>query len=339
MNRRTLLQNLALATAALNPALTHSAPKTRDPLGEILPTRPLANTGESITCLGLGGFHIGEPQNEKEAQKIIEAALEGGIRFFDNAHAYHKGLSEKRFGKFLTPRYRDHIFLMTKSGKGNAKAARQELEESLRRMNTDVIDLWQLHSLSNENDTANRLTNGVIDMALKARQEGKIRHIGFTGHASPYALTRMLEDPTAREACVTCMLPINPVDASSTHSHIAHAIPPMLKNNISPLAMKTLADGRFFNKKQRKGRTSWERNEPIVPQHLSLKDCIEFALALPIATLITGANCIEHIQDKIQIAQRFNGLNQTQRIAIINKVSDFALSGNIEYYKNQNLRG
>ncbi len=339
MNRRTLLQNLALATAALTPALTRGAPKTSDALGEILPTRPLANTGESITCLGLGGFHISETKTEKEAQQIIEAALEGGIRFFDNAYAYHQGLSEERFGKFLTPRYRDHIFLMTKSGHATAQGARQQLEESLRRMNTDVIDLWQLHSLKTENDTSKRLANGVIDMALQARQEGKIRHIGFTGHASPYALTRMLEDETAREACVTCMLPINPVDASSTHSHIAHAIPKMLQNNISPLAMKTLADGRFFDKKERNGRTIWESTDPIVPSHLSLKDCIEFALALPIATLITGANRVEHIQDKIKIAQRFNGLNEKQRLAIINKVSDFALGGKIEYYKNQELRG
>ncbi|MEO0333081.1 MAG: aldo/keto reductase, partial [Bacteroidota bacterium] len=143
----------------------------RDRLGELLPQRKLGKTGETVTMLGLGGAHIAR-MGEAEAQKTIETALEGGVRFFDNAEQYGNGLAEKRYGMFLSPDYRDVSYIMTKTRATNAKVAQQHLEDSLRRMNTDYIDLWQIHSVTSPDDVDRRLENGVLEFVQQAQTEG-----------------------------------------------------------------------------------------------------------------------------------------------------------------------
>lgn len=335
MKRRDLLQQLAIAGAALTPAASHAA---SDRLGPVLPLRPLGQTGEKVTSLGLGGYHIGWPDSEKQVQAVIEAAMENGIRFFDTAESYGKGRSEERYGKYLVPKYRDAVFLMTKSTASDAETARQHLEGSLRRLKTDVIDLWQIHSLKNEDDVDKRLQQGVLEEAIKAKNAGKIRHIGFTGHASPYAHVRMTDNRAVLNNCVACQFPINPVDAASKHSFIEEAVPQMLKYKMGILAMKTLADGRFFARKEMNGKVKWKSENPVIPAVLSIEECIHFALSLPVSVLITGAEVPEYVEEKAAMVRRFSSLHESQRQELIDKVADFADEGKIEYYKNSDLR-
>lgn len=327
---------MAVTGTLLAPPLA-SAGKS-DKLGSVLPMRMLGKSGEKVTCLGLGGYHVGHAKNTATAQAVIEKALESGIRFFDTAESYQQGESERRYGKYLVPRYRDDIFLMTKSTARSADLAREHLEGSLRRLNTDVIDLWQIHALTDPGDADARLAAGILETALKAQAEGKIRHIGFTGHASPYAHIRMTESNPVIDACTACQMPVNPVDAAAPHSFIGKAMPRLLENDIGVLAMKTLADGRFFARKARNGDVVWTSDSPVVPDVLSVEECTLFALSLPVSVLIVGAEIPEYVADKVAIAKRFAGLSAEKRMALVEKVAAFAEEGKVEYYKNENLR-
>jgi len=329
---------MAVAGTVLAPPAALSAEPQIDLIGSVLPTRTLGKMGEKVTCLGLGGFHIGWLKNEAVAQATIEKALEVGIRFFDNAEGYSKGRSEERYGKYLIPNYRDDIFLMTKTSAVDAQTARAHLEGSLRRLKTDHLDLWQIHALKDPADADARLEAGILDVAIKAKEEGKVRHIGFTGHASPYAHVRMTENETVRQACSTCQFPINPVDAASKHSFIEHTLPALQKNKISVLAMKTLADGRFFGSKMVNGKETWTLDKPVVPDVISIEECIHFALSLPISVLITGAENPQLVEEKASMVRNFSRLSEKQRLALADKVASFAEAGNVEYYKNRDLR-
>jgi aryl-alcohol dehydrogenase-like predicted oxidoreductase len=309
-----------------------------DKLGPVLPLRTLGKSGAKVTCLGLGGYHVGHAKSPAVAQAVIEKALESGIRFFDTAESYQYGESERRYGNYLIPRYRDEIFLMTKSTARNADTAREHLEGSLRRLNTDVIDLWQIHALMDPEDADARLAAGILDTALQAQAEGKIRHIGFTGHASPYAHIRMTENKTVLDSCTACQIPVNPVDAASPHSFTGKTMPKLLENDIGVLAMKTLADGRFFSSKDRNGDVVWTSDNPVVPNVLSIEECTLFALSLPVSVLIVGAEIPEYVEDKVAVVRRFAALSREQRLALVEKVAGFAEQGNVEYYKNEALR-
>jgi aryl-alcohol dehydrogenase-like predicted oxidoreductase len=336
MKRRELLQQMAVAGTILAPPMAPA--NTSDRLGPVLPQRTLGKCGEKVTCIGLGGFHVGMPPDEATAQAIIEKALETGIRFFDNAQGYHKGLSEERFGRYLIPRYRDDIFLMTKTQAKDAATARLHLEDSLRRMKTDVIDLWQIHSLRSPEDADDRLAKGVFEEVLKAQQEGKVRHLGFTGHASPYAHIRMAEQKEISEACTACQHPVNPVDMAARHSFTEQAMPALLEKNIGILAMKTLADGRFFSKKTVKEKVRWTSDNPVIPNTLTVEECITFALSLPVSVLITGCENTDYVEEKAAIARRFSTLTAEQRMALVERVAAFAEEGKVEYYKNKDIR-
>ena len=338
MKRRDLLQQLAITGTIFAPPVALSKGSASDRLGPVLPRRTLGKCGEKVTCLGLGGFHVGWLDDEATAQATIEKALEVGIRFFDNAESYGKGRSEERYGKYLIPRYRDDIFLMTKTQAKDAATARQHLEGSLKRMNTDVIDLWQIHALKSPEDADDRLTKGVLDEALKAQQEGKVKYIGFTGHASPYAHVRMTEHKEVRDVCTSCQFPVNPVDAASPHSFVEKVIPKLLDSNIGILAMKTLADGRFFAHKEVNGKVKWSSDNPVIPNVLTTEECIMFTLSLPISVLITGAEKPEYVEEKAGIVKRFASMSSEQRLALVQKVGAFAKEGKVEYYKNKELR-
>lgn len=337
MNRRDFLLALAAAgTSSLAPSLAHAAP---DSLGQPLPKRKLGANGPEVTCLGLGGYHIGWT-TEALAQATIEAALAEGIRFFDTAEAYGPHISEERYGKYLTPKYRDTIFLMTKSEAKDAKAARLAIEGSLSRLKTDVIDLWQMHMLTSPEDVNQRLDNGVLDEALKAQKEGKIRHLGFTGHANPYAHVRMLQRiGNGPSPFTTTQFPISPVDAAAQHSFITNVLPAATEKKIGILAMKTLADGRFFASKTMNEKVAWTTADPIVPNVLSIADCIYFALSLPVSVLITGAEKPEFVHEKANLVRRFQALSADDRKKLIEKVARFATAGEVEYYKSKALRG
>ncbi len=293
--------------------------------------RRLGDTGEAVTMLGIGGFHVGWT-SEKDAQEIIEAAIQGGIRFFDNAEGYSKGVAEERYGKYLVPKYREHIFLMTKTQAKDARTTREHLEGSLRRMKVDCIDLWQIHSLRSPEDVDERLENGVLDVVLKAQEEGKVRHIGFTGHSNPEAHLRMLQQ-TPGIKFATCQMPVNVMDASY-HSFTGQVIPVLQKRKIGLLAMKSMADGRFFGMKAMPHRgTVWQSDNPAIPGRLSIRDALHYVWSLPTSVLITGAENASLVREKVDLAKTFTGMSEEQRMELVARVADLAAEGKTEYYK------
>ncbi|MGQ1786442.1 MULTISPECIES: aldo/keto reductase [unclassified Saccharicrinis] len=330
-SRREFLLKMALLSAGLAvPIAVHA--KREDKYGELLPLRKLGNTGENVTMLGLGGFHIGQPP-EQEAQRIIETAIEKGIRFFDNAHNYWKGESEVRYGKFLTPKFRDDVFIMTKTGAGDYRTAKEELERSLTRMKIDQVDLWQLHSLKDPIDVDNRIKNGVLKAVEEALKEKKIRYAGFTCHNSPRAMLRMLEQTGNSGLFSTAQMPINVIDAYSNPSFIQHVLPSLNKHNMGVLGMKSLADGRFFKNKVRFGKEIWNIESPLIPDYISVEEAIQFAWTMPISSLIVGPDNVDMLNEKIDFVTRMGKVNEEYRQKLIAKITDYPLLKKVEYYK------
>jgi predicted aldo/keto reductase-like oxidoreductase len=280
--------------------------------------------------LGLGGYHIGWT-TEKDAQEVIEAALEGGIRFFDTAESYDNGGSETRYGKYLVPKYRDQVIIMTKSTAANGKLAKEHLEGSLKRLKCDYLDLWQVHSISTPDDVDERIQNEVLEIFEKAKSEGKVKHIGFTGHQNPFAHKRMLDKTAKNDIFETIQMPINVID-SHFHSFIKNVLPIAVERNFGILAMKTLSDGRFFKIKKQRDNTPWETEDPLIPNHITVKEALNFVWSLPVSVLITGAENKELILEKIELAREFSKYNESDRMKLIDKVYNKA--GNaVEYYK------
>ncbi len=325
-NRRNFLKSLTALTAGICMSnRAHAEPESqKDRLGELLPTRKLGRTGEWVTMLGVGGYHFGTG-SEREAQILMESALEGGVRFFDCAVEYQNGGSEKRMGKLLTPNYRDVIFLMTKSDAKTAKGAQKQLDDSLRRMNTDYLDLWQVHAVGSPADVDNRIESGVFEVFQKAKESGKVRHIGFTGHRIPSAHLHVLEKTQDNDIFETCQMPVNLVD-SHYNSFIKNVLPALVKRNIGVLAMKTLSFGNFFTK------TVEGSAETIIPDKVNIAEALHFVWSLPVSVLITGARNSEEIQEKIRLAKLFKELNKEERQQLITKVSNFA-GNKVEWYK------
>ena len=326
-SRRSVLKYLAGFTAGIllaNKAnAQEKAVSSSDRLGKLLPQRILGRTGEAVTMLGVGGWHIGR-MSERDAQETIEIALQSGVRFFDTAESYQAGGSETRFGKLLTPMYRDVIYLMTKSTAKTADDARRHLEGSLSRMNTDYLDLWQVHSVNTPQDSSDRLDNGVFEVMAEAKASGKVRHLGFTGHYQPDALLKTMES----DLFDTCQMPVNLADPNYS-SFIKQVMPELVERDIGVLAMKSLANGGFFG-----GSSHGQHgtNPKIIPDRVSIAEAINFAWSLPISVLITGADNPAQMQEKIDLANSFIGMDEQQRQALIDKVTD--LAGNtVEFYK------
>ncbi|MXV83152.1 aldo/keto reductase [Candidatus Poribacteria bacterium] len=328
MDRRAFLKSMASLTTGvlLSSACAEGDEEgiVSDRLGNLLPTRRFGRTGEAVTMLGVGGWHIGE-MNEAEAQKTIEISLEGGVRFFDSAESYQAGGSERRLGKLLVPKYRDDVFLMTKTTAPNAAKAQEHLEGSLTRLNTDRLDLWQMHSVKNPVDVDDRIDNGILDVMLEAKASGKTRYIGFTGHTSPAAHERVLERTDIFD---TCQLAMNLVDVSY-ESFIERVVPTLIERNIGVIGMKALANGGFFGGSQH-GRHGL--NPKVVPNRVSVSEAVRFVWSLPISTLVTGPDTAEQMQEKIDIAKTFTGMDDDERQALIEKVEDMA-GTTVEFYK------
>ena len=328
IDRRAFLKSLAGLTTGI--LLSSSCAEGQDSnllsdrLGTLLPMRKFGKTGEAVTILGVGGWHIGE-MDEKEAQKTIEIALSGGVRFFDSAESYQAGGSETRLGKLLIPKYRDDVFLMTKTTARDADTARKHLEGSLKRLNTDQLDLWQVHAVRNPGDVDTRIQNGIFDVMMEAKESGKTRYIGFTGHTSPSAHQRVLEKSDIFDAC---QLPVNIADISY-QSFIEGVIPTLVERKIGVIGMKSLANGGFF------GGTKHGKHGPnarVVPNRVSITEAIRFVWSFPVSTLVTGPDDSAQMQEKIDIAKAFSGMNEDEKQKLIDKVADMA-GRTVEFYK------
>jgi len=302
-----------------------------DRLGALLPQRKLGTSGASITNLGLGGDHA-TWSTPKQAQQNIEKALEEGIRFFDNAHMYGRGVAEQSYGKFLTPKYRDIAFIMTKTQARDAKGAQSDLEDSLRRMKVDSIDLWQMHALQSPADVLRRIQNGVLDTLLEAQAKGKVKYIGFTGHSSYSAHQRMIAEAQKRGISFdAAQMPVNPADPHFD-SFVLNVLPQCVAAGIGVLGMKSLAWGRFFG-----GNRGWRRMdasvEPVVPARLSLEEVFGFVWSLPVSSLISGMESAEHISQNAALARKSWQWDEAQRQRRVDAVADIA-GPELEFYKN-----
>ncbi|MBA4408381.1 MAG: aldo/keto reductase [Odoribacter sp.] len=330
-DRRTFLKSLAGATAglSLSGAVQAGNPEA-DRLGEVLPKRKLGRTNEYVTMLGTGGYHVGWT-TERDAQEVIEASLEGGVRFFDTAESYAAGTSETRYGKYLTPKYRDLIFLMSKSTGKDAKTVKEHLEGTLRRLKTDHLDLYQVHAISTPEDVDSRIQLGVLDVLLKAKEEGKIKYLGFTGHQNPFAHARMMERTKKSNIFDTVLMPVNVLD-QTYYSFTQNIMQKALDRNMGILAIKSLADGRFFEKNEQAG---WSTDDPLIPNYLSIKEAMYFVWSLPVSVLISGNENATFMREKIALARSFIKLTEEQKTVLIEKVKHIALAGKVEYFKSK----
>lgn len=337
LNRRELIAMLAGFTASLTVPgcfngenTTAANASTSDRLGRLLPLRNLGSSGPAVTNLGAGGDHIGRA-SERDAQAIIEKALEEGVRFFDNAPLYSDGLAEERYGQFLTPNYRDVSFIMTKTLARNKADALADLDASLSRMRTDYVDLWQVHALETPERVEERIRGGILDAFLEAQESGKVRHIGFTGHDSFEGHLTMLEEIENRGVrMAAAMMPINPADPHFD-SFITNVLPRCVESGIGVLAMKTLVYGRFFG-----GNQGWRRTEvslePVIPDVISLEEAFGFAWSLPVTCLVSGMESVQQVSQNAAIARETWNWNQAELQRRIDALAPFA-GPDLEFYK------
>jgi len=338
LKRRELIAMLAGFTASLtvsgcfnseDTTAAANAP-TSDRLGDLLPLRNLGAGGPVVTNLGAGGDHIGSA-SERDAQAIIEKALEEGIRFFDNAPLYSDGVSEERFGKFLTPNYRDVSFIMTKTLARNKADALTDLDASLSRMKTDYVDLWQVHALETSERVEERVRDGILDALLEAQESGKVRYIGFTGHDSFEGHLKLLEEIEARGVKMdAAMIPVNPADPHFK-SFIMNVLPKCVEAGIGVLAMKTLAYGRLLG-----GNQGWRRTEvslePAIPDVISLEEAFGFAWSLPVTCLVSGMESVEQVSQNAAMARETWNWNQAELQRRIDALAPFS-GPDLEFYK------
>jgi len=323
--RRHFIRTVTGATLALALPKVVAAGKSEpaDKWGKLLPLKQLGSTGESVTMLGLGGFHIGR-MDDPMAKETIELAIHEGIRFFDTAESYQRGIAEEKYGKLLTPKYRDEIFLMTKTRATDYQTAEEHLHGSLKRLGTDRLDLWLMHSIENENDVKSRLQNGVLKFMIEAKSKGLVRHIGFSGHTTTRAHLSMLAQSDDVEVC---MMPINVLD-TGYNSFINNVLPELKKRKKGVIAMKTLSGGAFFGR----GFDGAQDASDNVIDHISVEEAIKYALSIPNDVLVTGPKTPEMLQEKIDIVNSFQHLSDQEMESLFRKVEHLS-DGQVEYYK------
>ena len=283
-----------------------------------IPYHTLGNTGERVSCIGLGGYHIGFAElDEQESIRIVRTALDEGINFLDNCWDYNDGNSEVRMGKALRDGYRKKAFLMTKIDGQTKKAATGQIEDSLRRLQTDTIDLLQFHEVIRETDPDRIFgAGGGMEAAVEAREKGKIRYIGFTGHKSPDIHVKMLETAFAHKFTLNSVqMPLNLMDAHF-NSFEKKVLPVLVKHNIGVLGMKSMGDGQIL-----KSKTA----TPV--------ECLQYAMSLPTSVVITGCDSLHILQQALGVARNFHPLNREQVAALLTKTAEAAKDGQWELYK------
>ena len=313
MTRRELLA----ATAALSIAYCLPASLGAAVSSGEMPQRILGKTGIKVSILGLGGYHIGKPSDDAEGIGIIRAAIDNGITFMDNCWDYNDGASEIRMGKALRDGYREKVFLMTKIDGRTKEAAARQIDESLRRLQTDRIDLLQFHEVIRESDPRRIFAeSGAMEAVREARTTGKIRFIGFTGHKSPDRHLQMLQ--AARDNDITfdaVQMPLNVMDAHFS-SFEKRVLPLLVKERIAVLGMKPLADGSIL-----KSSTATPR------------ECLHYAMSLPTSVVITGCESKKILDQALQAARSFRPLDERQVDELLAKTAKAATEGRYEPYK------
>ena len=280
-----------------------------------IPRRSFGRYSDRISIIGLGGYHLGKATSVAEAIRIVHEAVDAGINFLDNAWEYHEGESETRMGKAIDDR-REKVFLMTKvctHGRGATVAMRQ-LEESLRRLRTDYLDLWQIHECVYYNDPERHFARGgVVDALDKAKRQGKVRYVGFTGHKDPEIHMRMLAHEFPFDAC---QLPLNGFDAGF-RSFQRQVLPELARQRIAPIGMKSLGgDGRA-----------------VTQRAASVADALRYAMSLPVCTTVSGIDSLKVLRQNLKIARAFAPMSAREKRVYEHHLREKANDGRYELYK------
>jgi predicted aldo/keto reductase-like oxidoreductase len=281
-----------------------------------VPHRPLGRTGVQVCALGLGGYHLGLVKSQREAVRIVQEAVDGGMTFLDNAWEYHDGRSETIMGRALGEGRRAGVFLMTKvctHGRGRREAMRQ-LEQSLRRLRTDYLDLWQVHEVVYENDPERHAApGGVLEALTEARRQGKVRFVGFTGHKSPAIHQKMLRLDFPFDAC---QLPLNCLDGTF-RSFERDVLPELNRRGIAPIGMKSLG-----------GEAAVVRRKVV-----GAVDALRYAMSLPVATTVTGIDSLKVLRQDLRLLHTFQPMAPAEMDDLRRRCADAAADGRFELYK------
>jgi uncharacterized protein len=325
MERRTFLKSAA-ATGITAAAANSLAQSPTPPASQKRPEAPgmiyreLGKTGERVSAIGMGGYHLGKDPDANASIKLIRQGIDSGITFLDNSWDYNDGLSEVRMGWALRDGYRQKVFLMTKLNGRTKDSWNKQLEQSLGRLQTDVIDLVQLHEVIRLEDPDRFFASGgAAEAALAARQAGKLRYIGFTGHKDPLVHLRMLEMAKQHNFHFdTVQMPINVMDAHF-RSFTKDVIPVALEQGVGILAMKTFGDHFILDSNTVK---------PI--------EALHYGLTLPVSVVITGIDSPQILEQALTAARTFKPMSQTEVAALLGRTRDPALTGKYELFKTTN---
>jgi uncharacterized protein len=278
--------------------------------------RKFGNSGISVSAIASGGHHLGDPEDQKIATQIVQEALDGGITFFDNCWEYHRGKSEEWLGAALKGK-RDRVFLMTKvctHGRDKSVAMRM-LEESLSRLQTDHLDLWQIHGVAFENDPDLFIRpNGAAEALREAKQQGKVRFVGFTGHKDPDVHLKMLATGFPFDSV---QMPLNPFDSNFELSFERLVLPELNRRNIAALGMKPICGS----------------GAPVKESLITAEEMLRYAMSLPVTTTITGMDNLDVARQAIRVAQNFRPMSAAEMQSLRDRVRPFSLDARFEPYK------
>ena len=283
--------------------------------------RILGKTGERVSAIGLGGFHVGIQSDPQESIRIIRTAIDHGITFMDNCWDYNDGESEKRMGRALRDGYRQKVFLMTKfDGRTKAAAARQ-IDESLARLETDHVDLMQYHeNIRLEDPDRFFAAGGPLEALMTAKQAGKIRYIGFTGHKDPVVHLRMLDEAEQHGFHFdACQMPLNVMDAHF-RSFGHQVVPRLVEQGIGVLGMKPMGSGEVL------------RAEVVTPV-----ECLHYALNLPTSVVINGCDSVDRVHQALEAVRSFKPMSDVEVAALLAKTKDAAMTGQYEPFKTDSM--
>jgi aryl-alcohol dehydrogenase-like predicted oxidoreductase len=302
--------------AADDSAFGEDLPRPNDTVRGDMHYRKLGRTGQEVSAIGLGGFHIGVPKEESESIKIIRAAIDGGITFLDNSWDYHNGESELRMGKALRDGYRDKVFLMTKIDGRTKKEAAKQIEESLARLRTDRLDLVQHHEVIRMEDPDRIFADGAAAAVEDARKAGKVRYVGFTGHKDPLVHLRMLDVAAKHNFHFdTVQMPLNVMDAHF-RSFGRMVLPVLVKEEIGVLGMKPMGSGAILKS---------DTASPV--------ECLHFAMSLPTSVVITGVDSMDVLKQALEAAKTFRPLTKNQMKDLLARTAKAAADGRFEPFK------
>jgi uncharacterized protein len=277
--------------------------------------RTFGYTGVDVSVLGVGGYHLGSVKTQTEAMHIVHEAIDRGVNFFDNAWDYHDGKAEERMGKALKGR-RHEVLLMTKvcTHGRDKKTAMRQLHQSLKRLQTDYLDVWQIHEVIYANEPSLYFQpGGAVEALEEAKRAGKVRFIGFTGHKDPAIHLEMLSHEFPFD---TCQLPLNCFDAGF-RSFEQRVLPELHRQRITPIGMKSLGGEGI----------------PVKKRAVKVADALRYAMSLPVGTTVSGIDSMKILRQNLRIATDFQPLREDEMQALRQQTADAAADGHFELYK------